>query len=795
MKKLNKIAPFALRLLGSTMLVAVGAVYAQGTALAQNAAGASDDGAVQEIVVTAQKRSENMQTVPISIQALTPETLEQHQVQSFDDYTKLLPSVSFQSLGPGESQLFFRGIASGKDGLPFGALPTSGVYLDETPVTTVGSLLDVHMYDMARVEALSGPQGTLFGASSLAGTLRIITNKPNPAKFEAGYDVEANKFGDGGPGGSVQGFVNIPLTDKIAVRIVAFEEADGGYIDNTLGSRTYQRPYTAADGSTATSPLTVTNAGAAKNDFNSANTYGGRVALGIELNEDWTITPQFMGQDQHTDGTFLYDPHAGYLKVHDFLDGYSIDKWYQASLTVNGKIFDWDFLYAGGYAARNNVALQDYSYYTVAYDHFPNYTYFQNKNGQPLSPNQFVERANSFTKDTQEVRLSSPTGQRLQVTTGLFFERQSDDFRADYLIPGIAQSPQAAGYYMPGTDADVFLSNATIVDRDYAVFGQGDFKILPDLTLTAGIRGFEYRNSVIGFSGGAGTVQSLGCGASYSTNCVSIDKSANGSGETHKLNLSWQIDPDRMVYTTYSTGFRPGGINRPLGYAPYNPDTLDNYELGWKTSWLNRMLRFNGAVYHEVWNGVQYSLPGANGVASIVNAGNAAVDGVETDIQARLGRLTLSSSGAYNNARLTTPFCDMINGVSHCELGMAAPSGTQLPVQPQFKDTSTARYSFDVGAIAAYTQLSMLYQSGSTSLLSVGQNAALGNTAPFKTFDLAIGGATENDLTFEFYIQNMFDDHGALSRNSQCVETTCFVNGRTYPIKPQLFGVKFGQRF
>ena len=179
---------------------------ATGVAQAQQA----EQSTLEEVVVTAQKRSEDLQKVPISLQVLGSEKLEQLQVSSFDDYAKFLPSVSFQSLGPGQAQLYFRGIASGNDGLHAGSLPATGLYLDETPVTTIAGSLDVHVYDIARVEALAGPQGTLYGASSLSGTLRIITNKPDPSKFSAGYDVKADKFGKGDGGGGFEGFVNIP---------------------------------------------------------------------------------------------------------------------------------------------------------------------------------------------------------------------------------------------------------------------------------------------------------------------------------------------------------------------------------------------------------------------------------------------------------------------------------------------------------------------------------------------------------------------------------------------------------
>ena len=194
-------------------------------AFAQSAAPA-DNG---EIVVTATKREESLQKVPISIQALSAKRLEEHQVTSFDDYAKLLPSVSFQSFGPGQSQIYFRGITSGADGQHNGSQPASAVYIDEIPLTTVGNSVDLHIYDMQRVEALSGPQGTLFGSSSLAGTLRLITNKPSH-KVEAGFDISGSTFGKGSnsSGGSFDGFFNLPLSQHIALRASGFYQRDGG---------------------------------------------------------------------------------------------------------------------------------------------------------------------------------------------------------------------------------------------------------------------------------------------------------------------------------------------------------------------------------------------------------------------------------------------------------------------------------------------------------------------------------------------------------------------------------------
>lgn len=754
--------------------------------------GAQETGAGADIVVTAQRRSESIQRVPISMQALTPATLDQHQVNAFDDYAKLLPSVSFQSLGPGQSQLFFRGVTSGADGHALGALPTAGVYLDDVPVTTIGGLLDVHIYDVERVEALSGPQGTLFGANSLSGTLRIITNKPDPSAFKAGYDLQVNAFGKGQVGGLAEAFVNIPITERAALRAVGFYRHDGGYIDNTLGSRTYLRPHTLADDTVAESPITVNNADAVRRNFNALDEYGGRLALGIELDDNWTVTPSITAQEQRGHGTYLYDPRAGDLKVHDYLRGHANDKWYQAALAVQGRISDWDVVYSGGYMQRTNDFLQDYSYYTVAYDAYPDYTYFQNVDGTALDPTQFARTLSKYKKQTHELRIASPTGQTFNITAGLFYQRQTNHYVADFFVPGLANSVQGPDYVARGDS--VYISDVNRIDRDYAAFAQADLHITSNVTLTGGIRGFKYRNAARGFSGFLSTAINAGC-AGYSPECISLDKKARGSGETHKVSLAWQVDPDRMVYATYSTGFRPGGINRPVGFVPYGKDTLSNYEIGWKTSWLDHRLRINGAVYYEDWKGVQYGLTGAGAVISFVNAGDAHIYGVELDGQLKLGGFSLSAGGAYNDAKLATPFCTTIDGVQRCDLGVAAPKGTRLPVQPRFKGTISARYDFDAGEAKPFVQATMLHQSNATSRLQVSENALLGNTPGFTTFDLTAGFTLARGMELQLFAQNLFDKRGELSRNAFCSLATCLQNYRIYPIKPQLFGVKVAQRF
>ena len=803
-----------MRALGKSGLAALLASTALGTALPalaqdQQAAAADVQPEYGDIIVTATKRSESLQKVPISIQALSTATLEQHQVASFDDYAKLLPSVSSQSFGPGQSQIYFRGVTSGGDGLHAGSAPATGLYLDEIPLTTIANNVDFHVYDVARVEALAGPQGTLYGASSLAGTLRIITNKPDPSKFEGGIDLQGNKFGKGAAGGMAEAFVNVPINEGMAIRLVGFYEHDGGYIDNTLKIRNLDvdnDPTTGHAGGVAGADVSISNAAQVKKNFNDVDTYGGRAALKVDLDDNWSMTPTIIYQNQKTHGNFLYDPRAGDLKVHDFVPEYNKDRWYQAALTIQGKLGDWDVTYAGGYFERKVANATDYSYYTVDYSVPSGYANFPDGHGGFIDPTQDQYLRDKYTKQSHELRVSSPADAPFRLTAGMFYQRQTDAIAADYVIDGIGALNLDPDVTFPvgitGFGDSVFRTRLTRRDKDAAAFGEASYDILPNLTLQGGIRVFATKTSLYGFSGFEGDAESAACIPDGATNrpCSNVDKRQNETGETHKANLTWKITPDKMVYFTYSTGFRPGGVNRRAGIVPFKSDTLTNFEIGWKTTWLDRRLRINGAVFTQEWKNVQFGLSpvGSNGVTNTYNAGNARVKGVEGDFSLTLGGFVLSGAGTYVDAKLTSPFCsfdDLGNSVCDPNVAPAAPKGTRLPVQPRFKGNINARYNMTLGHIEAYVQGTALHQSGTRTFLTTDQFDVIGPTKGFSTFDFALGG-TLDKTNLEFFIQNAFDKRGELSRNVACGAIAyCGQDYRIYPIKPQIFGVKLGQRF
>ena len=769
------------------------AAFAAPAAMAQEtpqAAGATQDGT--EIIVTAQKRSENLQNVPISIQAFGTKKLDELNISSFDDYAKALPSVSFQSFGPGQAQLSFRGITSGGDGLHGGSQPTAALYLDEVPVTTIAGAVDLHVYDIARVEALSGPQGTLFGSSSLAGTLRIIPNKPDTKGFSGRIDVSGNKVGKGTGGGSAEGFVNIPLNDRAALRVMAFYQHDGGYIDSVPGTRTY----TLGDNDPATN-VTINNAKFVKDNVNTVDTAGGRAALKVDLDDNWTIQPSVLYQHQVAKGSFPFDPRYGDLKVTDYGPGYNRDAWALATMTIQGKIGTWDLTYAGGYFDRRVENLADYSEYSVAYDKFQgyDYTYFPTSSGGFLDPTQQVHNHDEYTKQSHELRIATPTGDRLKLVAGLFYQRQTDRIVADYYINGLAGIPNSPS--VPKSGDDLFATRAYRVDRDYAAFVDGSFDITPQLTLAGGIRVFKANNTFVGFSGFKSNTTAANCIAVVADDrvCNNFDRQAKQSGETHRVNLTWKIDPDRLVYATYSTGYRPGGNNRRPNVNPYVADTLNNFEVGFKTSWFDRKLRLNGALFYEKWKNLQYGLSpvGSNGVTNIYNAGNARVYGAEMDFNLRLGGLNLSGSGALVDGKLTTDFCSFdASGNPDCTLGVvAAAKGTRLPIQPIFKGNTTARYEFDMGKARAFVQATLNHQSGSRSYLTTREANLLGRTTGFETMDFSFG-AKVSGFDISAFIENAFDKRGILSINTVCTPSICGAGRRFYPIKPQVFGIKLG---
>jgi iron complex outermembrane receptor protein len=784
----------------------------------------TNQGAVlEEVVVTAQKQQADLQAVPMSIQAFGTAKLEDLRITDMTDYMKFMPSVSFTTLGPGFTQVFMRGVNSGSNGNHSGPTPSVGQYLDEQPITTIQGSLDIHIYDIERVEMLAGPQGTLYGASSQAGTIRTITNKPDPTAFSASYDVKGDYVEHGNAGYTFEGYTNIPINDSTAVRLVGWYEHTPGYIDNVKGSMTFP-----------TSDITMTNYEPGHNvhqdNYNTGDTYGGRALLKIDLNDNWSITPGVMGQVTDYNGLPAYDPQVGDLQITHFFKETAHDSWIQASLTVQGKIGSWDMTYAGAYLDRNDEVKSDYSDYSYWYDVCCGYgAYFYNDNGDLISPAQHIRGKDGYTMWSNELRFSSPRDERLRFTGGLFADSNTHRIEQRYMVDEMAPYYEVTGW--PDT---IWLTEQTRTDDSYAIFGELYYDITDQLTGTLGYRQFAADDNLKGFFGynqnfssKTGESQCLQDPADPSTwtpyhgaPCKNLDKSTHESGGTPKANLAYRFDDNRMIYATYSKGFRPGGVNRRGTFPPYKADYLTNYEAGWKTTWAGGAVRFNGAVFAEKWDKFQYSYTGENGLTNIKNAGSANINGVEATVDwAATDQWRFSAGATWLDPTLGQNFCEIIlpdgTPTSDCPVDSYAKKGVQLPGSPTFKGNLIAKYSFTVGGFDGDIQGSYVYQNAVVADLITWNRQWTGDQGAFGVADFS-ASLRKDEYTFTFYIDNAFDERADLYKYQECPVYICATAGNPggpgtslYPgyslphayttytgvNQPRTFGLVFRQEF
>ncbi|MGD0493413.1 MAG: TonB-dependent receptor [Steroidobacteraceae bacterium] len=800
------------------------------TAQAQDAtasASPAPSGTLEDIVVTAQKRTENLQNVPLSITALGTQQLEQLNVQNFDDYVQYLPSVSIRSTGPGQEKIYMRGVSSGGDGVHDGTVPSVGVYLDEQPVTTIQGVLPIHVYDIQRVEALAGPQGTLYGASSEAGTLRIITNKPEFDQLTGAYDVQANDVTHGDPGYTTEGFINIPLGSSAAIRLVGWYEKDGGYINNVPGSMTYPGSATAPSFTLSNTPTpgnpapNTTYTGTAKNAYNDVETAGGRAALKVALGDNWTVTPTLQGQTLSSDGIPAMEmtkavpgypglyPDLGPLEVQHYNPETQTDDWTQATLTVEGHVSNFDVTYAGGFVHRNSIEHSDYADYSLAYEiNYYGPKYFKDNAGNPILPAQQITDTDGYKMESHELRVSTPVDVPVHATFGAFTELQTDAYIQNYQIADLSTAQSVSGWQNTW-----YLTDQREARRDYAGFGEVTWDVTSHLSLLGGLRYYEYDNSSQGFSGfwfseakcATPTVIDPYSGGP----CQNRFSVATGSGVTPKYTVTYKFDDQRLIYATASKGFRPGGTN--TNGPQYQSDTLQNYEVGWKTSWLGNTLRVNGAIFQEDWNNFQFTFPGQYGILETQNAGGARIRGIESSIDwAASSALTFGGGFSYLDAVLTVPYCSYLspsgavqsstcyNYASGTPVAEAygAPVGQQLPNTPKFKGNLTTRYTLEpIGEWLPHIQGSLVYQTAVWADLRTVQRDELGQQPAYALVDASFG-AEKNGLSLEFFINNAFNRLAENYRYAECTATVCgaeAVYANVY--KPRLFGVKFAQKF
>ncbi|MGH8203540.1 MAG: TonB-dependent receptor, partial [Steroidobacteraceae bacterium] len=770
--------------------------------------------------------------------------MEELNVQNFKEYVQFLPSVTMSpsvDSGAGYSAVYMRGVATGGDGQATTSQPSVGMYLDEQPITTIQGNLDVHLYDIARVEALAGPQGTLYGASSQAGTIRIITNKPDPSGFAAGYALETNFVDTDEVGYVAEGFVNLPVGDNAAVRLVGWYVKDAGWVDNELATRTYS-----IDQSTAADDFVTTNDEFVEDNYNEADTIGARAALRINLGENWAVTPQFMYQKMEQEGSWGDDLNdvlaSGDYAVSHFRNEFVNDEWYQAGLTIEGAIGAIDVVYAGSYLNRDVEGAFDYSDYSFWYDNLYTTGYFArlflDDNGNQLNPDAGFENYDYYNKTSHELRMTTPQDKRVRGLLGFFYQKQYHDFYQPFgVIEGLADDRAMNGNEAGGAgryEDYVYLNSMDRTDRDQAVFGQVAFDITDRVELSLGARYFEPEVSVKGFfgfglglsrdyepgtepdeeaepgapaNGGDGAFDPNGQGWSANGEwrcpqqadsasdepCQNVDKGIEESDQVYRVNLSWEATDASLLYATWSEGYRPGGINRNPFAGEYVSDFLTNYEIGWKTRFADDRVQLNGAVFHQEWDDIQVSFQGANGITQVANGGAAEVDGVEVQLDwLPTDNLRLGIAAAYYDSQLTQDYCDF-DDLGNC-INVKAPEGTQLPVTPDFKGNLIARYSFPMGGYDAYAQGAFTYQASASTQLDLADNAIYGDIPSSTFLNLAFGVQNEK-YAVELYAANVTNEDAPLGVTSECTPQVCGVQTKGVKARPLTIGIRFSQDF
>lgn len=796
-----------------------------GGALAQNVT----SNELEEVVVTATRRSENLQNVPIAITALTSTALGELNVQTLDDFLKYLPNVSTAGIAPGQEEVYMRGLSTTHQGSQVvggtGAFPNVAVYLDDQSLQLPGRNLDVYAADLARIEVLEGPQGTLYGAGAQAGAVRYITNKPKLDTEEGSVDASYSTTAHGDPSSSVVAMINVPIIPgTFAVRGVIYDDSRGGYIHNVPA--TFTRSSTDLgiayyfSGVVPPNSSSLSNANLVSRAFNPVSYKGMRVSGLYQFNEDWNLLVQQSYQSMEADGVFAYDPALGDLDVQQYNPSKNLDKFEDSAWTLNGRIGPLKLVYTGGYLVRNVDQTADYTNYARG----PFAAYYQCNGPQftpaatPIcySPSSIWHNIQRNTHQTHEVRVSTPDDARIRAVGGFFWE----DYRIQTSQNFLYAAPQAGFPALtPVSGVEVFdsssraagtafLSDITRGYKQKAAFGEVSFDLLPhSLTLTVGTRFFRFDNFDHGQSDSVYGCRNINPCAPPNGIFDTFFYSQSNSGHKSKATLSWKPLDGVMLYATYSEGFRPGGFNQGVGLIPpssplygkftvprfYDSDTLKNYELGWKTQWLDHRLQFDGALYDEEWSNVQLQIYDAvlyGNSGFTVNGPDYRVRGVEGNVVFRiLDNLTLNSSFAFNHSAQVNEPSLVANGTS-ISLFPTGGVGSPLANAPPFQGNIRLRYEVPMQDYLWHVQAGMQHTDESyADVITIGTlgppNYLL---APYTTYDAAVGLA-KDAWSAEFYGENLSDTRAQLYISSSSFQTLTTTN------RPRVLGVRFSYKF
>lgn len=709
-------------------------------------------GALEEVIVTASKRgTQFLQDVPASIRALTAQDLDRANVQTFEDWVRMVPGVTFKDLGPGEKTIVTRGLVS------TGAA-TTAVYFDETNITAFndgeggGRNVDFKLHDIERIEVLRGPQGTLYGASALGGTIRIISAKPDLTEWSAAAEFEYSNTDSGGDNWGFNGHLNIPIVEDVfGVRLAAWSTDNSGYIDNIrLGT----------------------------NDINDEETVGARLIATLNATENLTLTATAMIQEQDIgdgsrfnrigDDALVFSGEtpfsvSGDLQVTDFTRNSRVDDPTILSLVAN---YDMSF---GSIVATTSLYDREIEF---NFDSTPILLFF----GVP------IKAISSFPEDREiwsnEIRFSSNFDGRLQFVGGLF--HQEEDLKS------------ASNVFTVGDDGIINEPAPSVLsvvrDRSFdetAVFGEATFSLTDRWDVTAGARFADFdfvtdENALVPFFGPPTGPEPT--------------KAGGDDSFILKFNTSYQISDDFLVYGTASEGFRRGGLNLnafgDLFDIPetFGSDELWNYEIGFKSSFLQDRLIFNATAYTLEWSDIQLeTVSELGGVEFFTNAGEARVDGLELELFARpVTGLNIIAALGYTDARLT----EDAPPVNIPPLPTEGRDGDDIPNVPEWKASLSADYTWQAfDTVSVSLGGSVDYTDDSNTRIAAGRDPFNVHLESSTIVDLRARFESEQ-WRLELFVDNVTDERAENDAINEVTNILAFFTNR-----PRTAGVRVGYRF
>ncbi|MBO9490039.1 TonB-dependent receptor [Endozoicomonas sp. G2_1] len=592
---------------------------------------------LEVIEVTASKRTESIQDVPVAVTALSGENLKNLGISSFQDYIEFLPNVTFQGTGPGQNEVYIRGAATTQTGIAVSSVqalqPSVAIYLDEQPISMQGRNLDVYATDLQRVEVLPGPQGTLFGASSQAGTVRLITNKPDHSDFSAGVDIDFSTTKGGDNSNAVEAYINLPITEDFAFRVAAYSDYQGGWIDNVrsvpgqggyIGSAVHiDRISGGVLADPANTPVeSPTNDELVEDDYNDATYAGARFSFSYLINDDWSLLVQHTAQTLETEGVFAYDPsYEGESSVSRFEPESNEDEFGLTTWTLEGRLNQLEIVYAGGYLDRKIDSTIDYigytnggafaAYYACTYGGAPEDEICHNPEG-------FYKENTENKRVTHELRFNTPAEKDWRVTAGVFYDSLEVNSLGLFQLGAEAKFNNLNRTLNGGRDGQFeginssgsnfgplvsFVNDVTHEVNQIAAFGQFEYDLTDKLTVSLGARWYEVEDIYLGATtsddvterirafgqGGQAILDQFGQEEGSSilaaiesgqleTDLLDDNGVLKVNDTIFRFSIDYKLNKDVLLFANYSEGFRPPVTARTGGNLARNQTAGSAFE-------------------------------------------------------------------------------------------------------------------------------------------------------------------------------------------------------------------------